>query len=148
MKNIILISFVLIAVFATSCKKATLTKKMNDSTWQLKQIQSGSDDVTSDVLKTEVIYTNLRYSNDGNNIVFSNPNSENVAAEEEGSWELEKIVPTVGNSYYLIRNSISYSYERRKLFNVSEYGSEVILTEDNLLTQTKGDYTITYEKIN
>lgn len=148
MKSITLILFVLIAMFATSCKKSTLTKKMNGSTWELKQVKNEDVDVTSDVLKTKIVYNQLTYSNDGNVITFSNPNSEDIEKEEVGSWKLEKIVPTVGENYYLIRNIITYSYNRRNLFNVSEYGSEVMLTEDNLLTQTKGEYTITYEKVN
>lgn len=147
MKNLILILFVTIAAFTTSCKKSTLTKKMNNTTWELKQVTERSFDVTEKILKSKTVYTTISYSKDGNNITFSNPNTENVDTEENGTWKLEKIVPTVGDSYYLIRNSITYSYERRKLFNVSEYGSEVILSEDNLLTQTNGDYTITYEKV-
>jgi hypothetical protein len=148
MKKIVITLLVLVAVFSTACKKSTLTKKMNNSTWQLKQVQNGSKDVTAIILNTEKVYSLLTYANDGNNIIFSNPNSEKIEEEESGSWKLEKIVPTVGESYYLIRNTIAYSYERRKVFNVSEYGSEVVLTEDNILTQTKGDYIITYEKVN
>lgn len=146
MKNITLILFVLIAIFVTSCKKSTLTKTMNNSSWELKQIMQGGEDVTINILKTEYVYSSIEYLKDGNKVILGKPNREELE-EENGTWTLEKIVPTVGDKYYLIRNTIEYNYGRRKVFNVSEYGSEVILTEDNLLTQTKGDYTITYEKV-
>lgn len=148
MKHILISLFVLIAVFTTACKKSTLTKKINNTTWQLKQVQVGDKDVTAETLNSKKVYQTIAYANDGNHVIFSNPTSSTIKLEEAGEWKLEKIVPTVGDSYYLVRNIIDYSYERRKFFNVGQYGSEVILTNDNLLTQTNGDYTITYEKVN
>lgn len=133
--------------FMSSCKKTTLTKKLNNSTWELKQITLEGDDVTANVLKTHYVYSSIVYAKDGNNVTLGTPNREDLN-EERGDWTLEKIVPTVGENYYLIRNSIEYNYGRRNVFNVSEYGSEMRLTENDILTQTVNDYIITYEKVN
>ena len=57
MKKILITLLVLVAVFTTACKKATLTKKMNNSTWQLKQVENGTKDVTAIILSTEKVYS-------------------------------------------------------------------------------------------
>ncbi|MCT4581993.1 MAG: hypothetical protein N4A35_11280 [Flavobacteriales bacterium] len=147
MKNAIILLSLISLIFISSCKKATLTKKLNDSTWELKKVMQGDEDVTVKILKTQMVYSSIEYAKDGNGVILGTPNREELQAEG-GTWTLEKIVPTVGDRYYLIRNSIEYQYGRRNVFNVSEYGSEMKLTENNVLTQTIDDYTITYEKIN
>lgn len=147
MKNIIILISLIGLVFISSCKKATLTKKLNNSSWELKKIMQGDEDVTIKILKTQYVYSSIEYTEDGNGVTLGTPNREELKAES-GTWTLEKIVPTVGERYYLIRNTIEYNYGRRYVFNVSEYGSEVRLTENDVLTQTIDDYTITYEKVN
>lgn len=147
MKTALYILSIFGVLFISSCKKSTLTKKLNNSTWELKQVLQGDEDVTSSVIKTQAIYSSIVYSKNGNEVTLGNPNREELEAEA-GTWTLEKIVPTVGDNYYLIRNAIEYKYGRNEVFNVNDYGSEMRLTENDILTQYIDDYTLTYEKVN
>lgn len=133
-------------LFISSCKKSTLTKKLNNSSWELKQVLRGDEDVTASILKSKVFYSSLVYSKNGNEVTLGNPNREELK-EEKGTWTLEKIVPTVGDRYYLIRNSVVYKYNRN-IFNINDYGSEMRLTKDKVLTQYIDEYTVIYKKVN
>jgi len=159
MKNL---TYILIALlFATSCKKAKITKKMNGSSWELQQILLEDEDVTATIKETKIVYLQLDYAKTGKEITFANPTQTFAIEQEVGTWKLEKIVPTVGKRYFMIRNEIAYNFERRKVFNLTEYGNNLQMTDDNTLTQTitytegggKGDsprensYTIIYKKI-
>ena len=148
MKNLTFILLLISFVFFASCKKTKLTKRMENSSWELSQILLDSEDKTNEVLSSKILYTNLDYAAEGGEIKFSNPTRESVAKEEFGEWTLEKIVPTVGKSYYLVKNAMAYSQVREYVFNLHVYGSEVKLIESNQLTQTVGAYTIIYEKVN
>jgi len=160
MKNL---TYILIALlFATSCKKVKITKKINGSSWELQQILLNDDDVTEVIKQQKTVYLNLNYSEKGEKVTFENPTQDYAIEREEGKWSLEKIVPTVGEKYFLIKNEIPYNYERRKIFNLTEYGCNVQLTDNNTLTQSitynettgkQGDqrentYTIIYKKTN
>lgn len=121
---------------------------MENTSWELSQILIGSEDKTSEVLSTKILYTNLDYASEEGEIKFSNPTRQSVAKEEVGEWTIEKIVPTVGKSYYLVKNAMAFSQVREYVLNLHVYGSEVRLIETNQLTQTVGEYTIIYEKVN
>jgi hypothetical protein len=148
MKNLTYILFLISFVFFASCKKTKLTKNMENTSWELSQILIGSEDKTSEVLSTKILYTNLDYASEEGEIKFSNPTRQSVAKEEVGEWTIEKIVPTVGKSYYLVKNAMAFSQVREYVLNLHVYGSEVRLIETNQLTQTVGEYTIIYEKVN
>lgn len=148
MKNIALILLVFTLGFTSSCKKAKLSKGIDNTAWQISQVLLNEEDITAEVLKNEIVYRKLNYASSGGEIVFSEPTRESVDQEEVGEWELEKIVPTVGKSYYLIKNTLIYSQKRAGVFNLHQYGSEVMISGSNQLTQTVEEYTIIYEKVN
>ncbi len=158
MKNLTYI--LIVFFFATSCKKAKITKTMNGSSWELNQILLEDEDVTTTIKNRKIVYLNLNYSKKGKKITFQNPTQTYALQEETGTWSLEKIVPTVGDKYFMVRNEIAYNFERRKVFNLTEYGSNVQLKDKNTLVQdisysetnTKGEtkennYTIIYKKM-
>ena len=147
MKKYTLILIVVGLTMLSYCKKAKLESKIGNSSWELTKIMIDSEDKTDTVLKNEIVYTRIEYSN-SNAILYLNPTRESVEQEESGDWTLEKIVPTVGDSYYLVKNAMIYSQKRANVFNLHEYGSEVHLSEENQLTQTIGEYTVIYEKVN
>ena len=129
---------------------------MNGSSWEVQQIKQDGEDVTEYIKSHKTVYLKLSYAKKGKEITFENPTQTFAIEKEVGTWELEKIVPTVGKRYFMIRNLVPYNFERRKVFNLTEYGNNVQLTDDNTLTQTitytesnrESNYTITYKKIN
>lgn len=148
MKNLTIIALVISITMITSCKKSKLTSKIANSTWELIAITVNSEDKTDTILKSEVVYTKISYSSDGNTMTYLNPTRDIEEQEEKGEWTLEKIVPTVGKSYYLVKNTMIYSQKRVNVFNLHEYGSEVQLSEENQLTQSVGEFTVIYGKVN
>lgn len=147
MKNLIIILLLSIGV-ASSCKKEKVTTKLENSTWEVSQIVLNDEDKTEEVLKTKIVYTRLEYTSASSSFTYLNPTRGSVEDTEEGDWNLEKIVPTVGKNYYLVRNTLPFSQKRKEVFNLNEYGSNLKITEDYILTQTIEDYTIIYEKVN
>ena len=147
MKNL---TFILLAIiFATSCKKAKIERKLNGTTWKISTITVNDQLISLDEMGKGIYYSTIQYNNEGNRVVFSELNrvQSSVSSTESGVWTIEKIVPTVGSAYYIVKNTLEYNYDRRNMFNVDEYGNELEFDGDNKLIQKEGEYTIVYAKV-
>ncbi len=147
MKTYIYIMSLLFVFLMSSCQKEKINKSLSGTTWKLDKIMLNEEDVTNKIRLQKVVYTIITYGGKKDKSVsFSAPELPQVE-EESGEYKIEKIVPTSGKKYYMIRNVLKYNYQRRKVFNLNEYGSELEMESDAVLVQAIGDYKVFYNKL-
>jgi len=147
MKNLTSIILVFAILVTTSCKKNKIENTIENSTWKLITITLNEEDKTQSILENNTVFATINFEEKNQVVTFSESTRPVVLATESGNWSIEKIIPTVGDNYYLIKNSLQFSEKRSSIFNLGEYGSQVELI-NNKLVQEIDEYIITYEKVN
>ncbi len=147
MKNLITILSVIALLFSTSCKKNKIENTVQNTTWKLTSIILEGENKTVSILKENTVFTTISFGRKEGNVTFSESTRPIIEETEKGDWTIEKIIPTVGKNYYLIKNTLPYSQNRVEIFNLNAYGSQLQLIENNLI-QEVGEYIVTYEKVN
>ncbi len=146
MKTYIYITSLLFVFLISSCQKEKINKSLSGTTWELEKIILNDEDVTAKIKHQKVVYTVISYGDSkSQSVSFSAPDYPQVK-EESGEYKLEKIVPTSGKKYFMIRNVLKYNYQRRKVFNLNEYGAELEMGDNNTLVQSVEEYKLYYNK--